>query len=141
GDGDGSISVIDGETNVLLQTVQISNTSSLTDIAAAHDGAKVFAALRDGTIAAMDTTTFALSGPYPVPTSTGGPASPTAIDVSADGASVFVLESNYSSVEKLSAADGSSQGRAAVSSNARELKLSSDGLTLVVVGGDPAQFF
>jgi len=142
GDDAGSITVIDGTTNNFVRNVNVSNNSPVSDIVVAPDGTKVYATLlNSGTVKVMDTTTFVVSDPIPVPTVSSSTPSPIAIDISADGLSLFVLNSSDSRLVKMSAADGESQENAFVGFNSKEVRVSTDGATVVVVGNDAAQFF
>jgi DNA-binding beta-propeller fold protein YncE len=142
GDGDGSITVIDGTTNSFVRNVLLSNGSTVSDIVVAPDGTKVYATLvNPGIVSVMDTTSFVVSDPIPVPTVSSSTPSPIAIDISADGLSLFVLNTADSRLVKMSASDGESEASAGVGFNAKEVRVSTDGATVVVVGDDAPQFF
>ncbi len=137
-----TISIIDGNTDSFLQDVVVATNATVTDIALSPDGTKVWATLAgSGSIVAMDTKTLAIQGPYRIPTISSSTPNPISIDVSNDGASVFVLNADDSRVEKMSTTDGSSQGDVPVASDAAVVKVSADGNTLWVVGSSAPELF
>jgi len=142
GDGDGSITVIDGSYDTRIRTVSLGTSSPVSDLVVSHDGTKVYALLRTtGQVAVMDTTSFAVSGPFAVPTTSSNTPDSIAIDISADDASLYVLNGNDANVVKMAASNGAGQKTVNVSPFMRELKVSSDGERLVVVGDNAPQFF
>jgi len=138
--GAGGLAVIDAATNVLVTTIATSESAVMTDVCVSPDGTRVYATDLLGFIEVFDTVNLVELPHIAVPM-TGSNPPPRAIDISADGSAIFVLNMGDLRVHKVSTSTGGDIALAGVTTGARELRVSADGTVLIVVGDFEAQLF
>jgi YVTN family beta-propeller protein len=140
-EGFSSITTIDTTTNDPLSTYDYDDGSGLQDIAASPDGTTLYTTvIQDGHIDLLVPATSGTGG-FDLPNLGESNPDPGAIDILPDGSAVFVLDGANGLVVQMSTSDGSSSANAPVGSEALEVRVSTDGSTVAVVGNDAAQFF
>jgi len=140
-EGLSSVTAIDATTNTPITTVDFDTGDGVSDIAVAPDDTLVYASIA-GTeqVEVLDASTFGSTELQLFPEATTAPDI-EALDVATDGLALFALDVANATLVKASPADGSTLATVPVSAAAHEVKVSTDGATIIVVGDDAAQFF